>query len=118
MRTPSYIGELICTDIEPGNLPPYIHGMRILPVDMHEVWALEVDVEYSGGMVIDVETRLEVRELDSQKGIVDSDTESSSVGEIPSDLLEGFEYFGRQINPAGVAADPLDSKERVDPTTG
>ncbi|XP_040998416.1 uncharacterized protein LOC121244416 isoform X2 [Juglans microcarpa x Juglans regia] len=110
MRTPSYIGELICTDIEPGNLPPYIHGMRILPVDMNEVWAFEVDIEYSGGIVIDIETRLEVRELDSQKGVVDLDMESSSVGEIPSDLLEGFEYFGRQFNPTGVAADPLDNR--------
>ncbi|KAF5445304.1 hypothetical protein F2P56_034364 [Juglans regia] len=112
MRTPSYIGELICTDIEPGNLPPYIHGVRILPVDMNEVWAFEVDIEYSGGIVIDIETRLEVRELDSQKGVVDLDMESSSVGEIPSDLLEGFEYFGRQFNPTGVAADPLDDRSK------
>lgn len=118
MRTPSYIGELICTDIEPGNLPPFIHGMRVLPVDVNEVWAFEVDIEYSGGMVIDIETRLEVSELDSQKGVVDLDTKSSSVGEIPSDLLEGFEYFGRQFNPTGVAADPLDSKGKVDPNTG
>ncbi|KAG6672680.1 hypothetical protein I3842_16G071600 [Carya illinoinensis] len=117
MRTPSYIGELICTDIEPGNLPPFIHGMRVLPVDVNEVWAFEVDIEYSGGMVIDIETRLKVSELDSQKGVVDLDTKSSSVGEIPSDLLEGFEYFGRQFNPTGVAADPLDSKGKVDPNT-
>ncbi|KAM3702913.1 hypothetical protein ACB098_04G058000 [Castanea mollissima] len=37
MRTPSYIGDVICTDIDLGNLPPYIHGMRILPMDMNEV---------------------------------------------------------------------------------
>ncbi|GMY12754.1 hypothetical protein FCV25MIE_07993 [Fagus crenata] len=98
MRTPSYMGEVICTDIDPGNLPPYIHGMRILPMDMNEVWMLEVDIEYSGGAILDIETRLEVHDLDFQKGIVDSDTGSGSVGDVSSDLLEGFEYFGKQLN--------------------
>ncbi|KAF5468741.1 hypothetical protein F2P56_012871 [Juglans regia] len=111
-RTPSYIGELICTDIDPGNLPPYIHGARILPMDMNEVWAFEVDIEYSGGVVFDIETRLEVRELDFQKGIVDSDPGSSSVGEIPSDLLEDFEYFGRHLNPTGGITDAPETKEK------
>uniref|UniRef100_A0A2N9FD38 SMP-LTD domain-containing protein n=1 Tax=Fagus sylvatica TaxID=28930 RepID=A0A2N9FD38_FAGSY len=98
MRTPSYMGEVICTDIDPGNLPPYIHGMRILPMDTNEVWMLEVDIEYSGGAILDIETRLEVHDLDFQKGIVDSDTGSGSVGDVSSDLLEGFEYFGKQLN--------------------
>ncbi|XP_044466411.1 testis-expressed protein 2-like [Mangifera indica] len=91
MRTPSYIGEIICTGIDVGNLPPYIHGMRVLPMDMHEAWAFEVDFEYSGGVVLDVETRLEVCELDAN-------SESSSVGDVSSDLLEGFEYYGKQLN--------------------
>ncbi|KAG7944193.1 hypothetical protein I3843_15G087600 [Carya illinoinensis] len=111
-RTPSYIGELICTAIDLGNLPPYIHGVRIVPMDMNEVWAFEVDIEYSGGVVLDIETRLEVRELDFQKGIVDSDPGSSSVGEISSDLLEGFEYFRRQLNSTGGIADAPESKEK------
>ncbi|KAF3975553.1 hypothetical protein CMV_001193 [Castanea mollissima] len=98
MRTPSYIGDVICTDIDLGNLPPYIHGMRILPMDMNEVWMLEVDIEYSGGALLDIETRVEVHELDLQKDIVDSGTGSGSVGDVSSDLLEGFEYYGKQLN--------------------
>ncbi|XP_044477005.1 uncharacterized protein LOC123204425 isoform X2 [Mangifera indica] len=91
MRTPSYIGEIICKGIDIGNIPPHIHGMRVLPMDMHEVWAFEVDFEYSGGVVLNVETRLEVRELDAN-------SESSSVGDVSADLLEGFEYYGKQLN--------------------
>lgn len=110
MRAPSYIGEVICTDIDLGNLPPHIHGMRVLPMDMNEVWSLEVDIEYSGGVVLDIETRLEVRELDLQKGIVDSNPESNSVGDVSSDLLEGFEYYGNQLNLAKGTADPPERK--------
>ncbi|XP_022723416.1 testis-expressed protein 2-like [Durio zibethinus] len=98
MRTPSYIGEVICTDIDIGNLPPYIHAMRLLATDMNEVWAFEVDAEYSGGILLDVETRLEVRDLDFQKGIVDTNSESNSVENMSSDLLEGFEHFGKHLN--------------------
>jgi hypothetical protein len=98
MRIPSYIGEVICTDLDIGNLPPYVHGLRVLPADMNEVWAFDVDIEYSGGAVLDVETRLEVCELNAQKGIVGENLDSSSVGGVSSDLLEGFEYFGKQLN--------------------
>lgn len=91
MRTPSYIGEVLCTDIETGNLPPYIHGMRIVPQDMSEIWAFEVDVEYSGGAILDIETRIEVHELYLQNDISNSE-------EVSPDLLEGFEYFGKQLN--------------------
>ncbi|KAJ7970114.1 testis-expressed sequence 2 protein-like [Quillaja saponaria] len=98
MRTPSYIGEVICTDVDLGNLPPFISGMRVLPMEMTEVWALEVDIEYSGGVLLDIETRLEVRELDLDKRMAGSNSESSTVGDVSSDLLEGFEYFGKQLN--------------------
>ncbi|KAK2655556.1 hypothetical protein Ddye_008608 [Dipteronia dyeriana] len=98
MRIPSYIGEVICTDIDIGNLPPYVHGLRVLPVDMNEVWAFDIEIEYSGGAVLDVETRLEVCELNAQKDIVGENLDSSSVGDVSSDLLEGFEYFGKQLN--------------------
>ncbi|GMI91997.1 hypothetical protein like AT1G17820 [Hibiscus trionum] len=94
MRTPSYIGEVICTDLDIGNLPPYIHAMRLLPTNMNEVWAFEVDAEYSGGILLDVETRLEVSDQDFQKGLVDS----NSAENVSSDLLEGFEQFGKHLN--------------------
>uniref|UniRef100_A0A2P2MPT4 SMP-LTD domain-containing protein n=1 Tax=Rhizophora mucronata TaxID=61149 RepID=A0A2P2MPT4_RHIMU len=98
MRTPSYIGEVICNDVDLGNLPPYIHSIKVLPMEMNEVWAWEVDIEYCGGLVLNIETRLEVHDQDLQKSIVDTNSESSSVGSVSSDLLEGFEYFGKQLN--------------------
>ncbi|XWS11500.1 hypothetical protein CRYUN_Cryun37aG0003700 [Craigia yunnanensis] len=107
MRTPSYIGEVICTRIDIGNRPPYIHAMRLLATDMNEVWAFEVDAEYSGGILLDVETRLEVRDLDFQKGIVDTNSESNSIEKLSSDLLEGFEHFGKNLNlPEEYEVDP------------
>lgn len=90
MRLPTYIGEVTCIDVDTGNLPPYIHGMRAVPTDMNDVLAMEMDIEYSGGMVLYVEARLEVPELDSQNGLVDPNPEASSVGEATTNLLEDF----------------------------
>ena len=110
MRTPSYVGEVICTHVDIGNLPPYINAMMLLDTNMNEVWAFEVDAEYSGGILLDVETRLEVRDLDFQKGIVDTNSESNSVENMSSDLLEGFEHFGKNLN--------LPKEDEVDPKVG
>ncbi|KAM1184137.1 hypothetical protein ACFX15_013144 [Malus domestica] len=115
MRTPSYMGEVICTDINIGNLPPYIHGLKVLPMDMNDVWALEVDIGYYGGAVLDVETRLEVRELDFQRGSEDLRPESGSVGDVSADLLEEFEHFGKQLNLAEGTVDAPENKEECDP---
>ncbi|GKV13870.1 hypothetical protein SLEP1_g24834 [Rubroshorea leprosula] len=114
MRTPTYIGDVICTDIDVGNLPPYIHGMRLLPADMKEVWAFEVDIEYSGGAVLNVETRLEVREPDLQKGIIDTTSEQNSSGNLSSELLEGFEYYGKQLNLSEGTLDVVEQKNEAD----
>ncbi|CAN7041698.1 unnamed protein product [Brassica oleracea var. botrytis] len=92
MRTPSYIGELICSDVDLGNLPPHIHGTRVLPMEMSGVWAFEVDIEYSGELVIDVETRVNIREVDLQKGINDTRLQPSSAGEeVSSNGVEDYE---------------------------
>ncbi|XP_023542495.1 uncharacterized protein LOC111802383 [Cucurbita pepo subsp. pepo] len=95
MRTPSYIGEVICTKVRPGSLPPNINAIRVLPFELNEVWALEVDFEYSGGFCLDIETRIEVHELDLQKNAVDSKPDSSDVGEV-SLILE--DYLGKQFS--------------------
>ncbi|KAJ4962125.1 hypothetical protein NE237_022035 [Protea cynaroides] len=108
MRTPSYIGEVTCTGLDLGNLPPYIRSMRVLPMDMNEVWTMEIDIEYSGGAILEVETRLEVREPAFQKGIRNSSLESNSVGEATSDLLEGFEYLGNQLNHSEEIVDEIE----------
>ncbi|XP_061342969.1 uncharacterized protein LOC133289112 [Gastrolobium bilobum] len=111
MRTPSYVGAVICTDINMGNVPPCIIGMRVLPMEMNEVCALEVDIEYSGSALLEIETRLEVRELELHRGTEGSNPESSNVGAVPSDLLEGLEYFDKQLNLAEGINDLRDSKE-------
>ncbi|URE48059.1 HhH-GPD superfamily base excision DNA repair protein [Musa troglodytarum] len=67
MRAPSYIGEITCTGLDLDNLPPYVHRMRVFPMDLNEVWFMEVDIEYSGGIILNIETRLEVREPELQK---------------------------------------------------
>ncbi|KAL5554977.1 hypothetical protein UlMin_037213 [Ulmus minor] len=105
-----YIGDVICKDIYLGNVPPYIHGTRCLPMDMNEVWALEVNIEYSGGAILGIETRLEVRELDHEKSMTNSNSASSSVEDVPSNLLEGFEYLEKQLNLTEGTTDELEHK--------
>lgn len=71
-------------------------------MEMSEVWGFEVDIEYSGGALLEIETRLEVCELDLPPGTEDSDPDSSNVvdtSDLP-DLLEGFEDFGKHLNPS------------------
>lgn len=70
--------------------------MRVLPSDMNEVVALEIDVEYSGGAMLDIETRLEVREQDFQDAI-DTNLESSSAEGVTPRIIEGIEYLGQQL---------------------
>ncbi|KAJ0681544.1 putative synaptotagmin-like mitochondrial-lipid-binding domain-containing protein [Helianthus annuus] len=88
-RTPSFVGEIICTSVNPGVIPPYIHGMRVVPSDLKEVVAMELDIEYYGGAVLDIETRIEMQELEN--------SDSKSVDDVTTDLLEGFEHYGEQI---------------------
>ncbi|KRH34290.1 hypothetical protein GLYMA_10G174700v4 [Glycine max] len=114
MRTPGYIGEVICTNINTGNVPPCIVGMRVLPMEMSEVWAVEVDIEYSGGALLEIETRLEVRELELHAGTEDSNPQPNNAGAVPSDLLEGFKYFGEQLNFAERTNDVQEQKEDGD----
>lgn len=95
MRIPSYIGEVTCTAVDPGTLPPRILAMRVLPSDMNEVWSLEVDIEYLGGILLDIETRLELRELELEEE--ESRLNGNSDGEVTPDLLEGIEYLGEQL---------------------
>ncbi|KAF8111306.1 hypothetical protein N665_0076s0286 [Sinapis alba] len=102
MRIPSYIGDLICCDVKIGSLPPYIHGTRILPMEMNGVWSFELDVEYTGGAGLEVETRVDAREEDLQKGIAEGKLQPNSSGDVPPDLLEGLADFEKQLSvPAG-----------------
>ncbi|XP_068640208.1 uncharacterized protein [Aristolochia californica] len=108
MRIPSFIGAISCTGFDMGNLPPYFRNMRVLPMAINEVWVMEIDIEYSGGAVLDVETHLEVCEPEFQKGIEQTSTDPTSAGDATSDLLEGFEYYGEQLKLSTVTADNVD----------
>ncbi|KAK4370781.1 hypothetical protein RND71_010256 [Anisodus tanguticus] len=94
IRIPSYIGEVTCTAVNIGNLPPYIRAMRVLPSDMNEFWAFEIDLQYSGGAILDVETRVAIQDLDLPEG--DEPEIESSDHDVKYDLLEGAERFGKQ----------------------
>ncbi|XP_076955151.1 uncharacterized protein LOC143629888 [Bidens hawaiensis] len=87
MRTPSYIGEIVCTGVNPGSIPPYISGMRVRPSDLKEVVAMEIDIEYYGGVVLDIGTRIEMQELEN--------SDSKSVDDVTTD--EGSELNGEQL---------------------
>ncbi|XP_043699501.1 testis-expressed protein 2-like isoform X2 [Telopea speciosissima] len=110
LRTPSYISGVTCSGLDLGNLPPFIRSMRILPMDMNEVWTMEIDIEYSGGAILDVETRLEVREPAFQKSIGNSSLDSNSVGESTSHL-EDFEYLGDQLKLSGEIVDEIEKRD-------
>ncbi|WOL18933.1 hypothetical protein Cni_G27730 [Canna indica] len=118
MRTPGYIGEVTCTGLDLGSLPPYIHRMRVFPMDLNEVWSMEVDIEYSGGIVLDVETRLEVREPELQKDIIQTSLEPDSTGEVNSDFLDGIEQYGNQLKSSSKLATGMDNKNELDKTDG
>ncbi|CAN6200409.1 unnamed protein product [Urochloa humidicola] len=44
-RTPAYIGEITLAGLSLGELPPYLHRMRVVPLDLNELWAFEVDFD-------------------------------------------------------------------------
>ncbi|XP_077221495.1 uncharacterized protein LOC143855161 [Tasmannia lanceolata] len=118
MRTPSYVGGITCKSLDLGNLPPYIHSMRVLPMDMNEVWAVEVDIEYSGGIILDIETRLKVRDPNFQKGIVNTSLDPSSAVEVTTDILEGFEQYGNQLKLSREAVDMVERRDEDDKLDG
>ncbi|MCD9642180.1 hypothetical protein HAX54_028863 [Datura stramonium] len=109
MRIPSYIGEVTCTAVNIGNLPPYIRAMRVLPSDMNEFWAFEIDLQYSGGAILDVETRVAVQDLDLPEGD-EPEIESSAIDDVKYDLLEGVEQCGKQKH-SEVNVDKMDQSK-------
>ncbi|MQL93789.1 hypothetical protein Taro_026445 [Colocasia esculenta] len=109
MRTPSYIGGITCTHLDLGDIPLHIRSMRVLPMDLNDVWAFEVDVEYSGGILLDIETHLDVREPDFERGLVDRSLEPSTA-EVTSDLLEGFEHYKNKLKCSSDTTGKMENK--------
>lgn len=107
----------MCTGIHLGNLPPYIHGMRVIPSDMNNVMALEIDIEYRGGAVLDIETRVEVGDLDISESMT-SNSETTSMDEVASDLLEGIEHYRNELKLSEETAEKMEAKSEGNPKIG
>ncbi|CAL9176702.1 unnamed protein product [Musa hybrid cultivar] len=75
------------------------------------MWSMEVDIEYFGGIILDIETRLEVREPELQKDIIKTSLEST--GEVNSDFLKGIEHYGNQLKSSSNSAVGMDSRNEV-----
>ncbi|THU72786.1 hypothetical protein C4D60_Mb04t15850 [Musa balbisiana] len=117
-RRPSYLCEISCTGLDLGSVLPYIHRMRVFPVDLNQVLSMEIDIEYSGGIILDIETRLKVRELELQKDLIKTSLESNSTYELNSDFLEGFEHYGNQLKSPSNSATGMGNRNEVDKADG
>lgn len=114
MRTPAYVGEITLADFSLGKLPPYVHAMRVLPLDLNELWAFEVDFEYSSGILLHIETRLEVEEPELQKDLMKTNFGTDPNGEVDSDLLESIEQYGNQFRNSQNSVSSVEGKEEAD----
>jgi hypothetical protein len=79
--------------------------MRVVPQDLNELWAFEVDFEYSSGMLLHIETRLEIREPELEKDIMRTSLKDDSNGDVGSDVLDSIEQYGNQFR----SSEALDS---------
>lgn len=79
-------------------------------MDMNDVWAFEIDVEYSGGLLLEIETRIEVMDSEIQRDVPELNQESNLVKDINSDLAEGSEHHGGKCDFPGRRVDGSVSK--------
>lgn len=113
-RTPSYIGEITLAGLSLGKLPPYLHRTRVLPQDLNELWAFEIDFEYSSGILLNIETRLEIREPELETDIIRASLKDDSNGDVSSDVLDSIEQYGNQFR----SSEALDSALKDNAETG
>ncbi|KAG2614442.1 hypothetical protein PVAP13_4KG363901 [Panicum virgatum] len=113
-RTPAYIGEITLAGLSLGKLPPYLHRMRVLPLDLNEMWAFEVDFEYSSGMLLHIETRLEIREPELEKDIMSTSLKDDSNGDMGSDVLDSIEQYGNQLRSSEVLDSVVKDNDEAD----
>lgn len=87
-------------------------------MEMSEVWAFEVDIEYSGGALLEIETRLEVGELDLPPETENSDPDSNNDVDISPDILEGFEDLKMHLDIVEGTSDSQEPKGDDEENTG
>ncbi|PAN22167.1 hypothetical protein PAHAL_4G002100 [Panicum hallii] len=113
-RTPAYIGEITLADLSLGKLPPYLHRMRVLPLDLNEMWAFEVDFEYSSGILLHIETRLEIQEPELEKDIMRTSLKDDSNGDMGSDVLDSIEQYGNQLRSSEALDSVVNDNDETD----
>ncbi|KAL3701313.1 hypothetical protein R1sor_019335 [Riccia sorocarpa] len=110
--TPAYIGKIDCTHLDLGNSPPLARNVSLLPVNEEGSWGLEADIEYHGGAILTIETRLDVRDSSSREKVAQG-LEQSLPGEAAADLLaRGLQTYTEELqfnDPEGIAADQRNS---------
>ncbi|RWW60530.1 hypothetical protein BHE74_00032461 [Ensete ventricosum] len=90
MRFPSFLGRVECSGIDIGDLPPYIHNVKVVSKDMNEVLTAEIDTEYSGGITFD----FEVGQLGCRGSSMDTNLELDSGSEMALLHSEGLQNNG------------------------
>ncbi|CAM6092420.1 unnamed protein product [Calypogeia fissa] len=85
--TPSYIGKINCAHLDLGNSPPLAQNFQLLPVESDGGWGLEADVEYYGGAILTIETRIDVRDSNTREKVVVQGLEQTLAGSATEDLL-------------------------------
>ncbi|BBM97829.1 hypothetical protein MPTK1_1g08670 [Marchantia polymorpha subsp. ruderalis] len=97
--TPNYIGKIECTHLDLGNSPPLARNMTLLPVNEEGSWGLEADLEYHGGAILTIETRIDVRDSNSREKVVAQGLEPTLAGAAAADLLaKGLETYSEELN--------------------
>lgn len=88
--------------------------MRVPTLDLNESWAFEVDFEYSSGILLHIETRLEVQAPELEKDILKTNIKEDSNGDVSSEFLDSIEQYGNQFRHS----EALDSAAKVNDEAG
>ncbi|KAJ3692962.1 hypothetical protein LUZ60_012057 [Juncus effusus] len=110
-RIPTYIKQIMCTSINLGSVPPFITKSRVLPMNLDELCALELEFEYSGGIKLNFETRLEIQEAELQKEILEGQNGNLEAG---SELMEGMEQYRNDLKGVEREVGDNNTKEEED----
>ncbi|CAD5197011.1 unnamed protein product [Musa acuminata subsp. malaccensis] len=108
MRFPSFLGRVECSGLDIGDLPPYIHNVKVVSKDMNEVLTAEIDTEYSGGITF----AFEVGQLGCRGSSMDSNLELESGSEMALLHSEGLQNNGEQMSVLDSSGDGEEREEK------
>lgn len=74
---------------------------------------MKLDLEYSSGILVDIETRLEVWEPELHKNITETSLGPNSAAKVNSYVLDGIEHYGNQLKPSN-SITVMDNGEEVE----